>query len=60
VITWFKLHDSLVQARTVVKNGELSIINAKKKDSGLYKCKASNHLGYDSAVTQLNVVKLGV
>ena len=52
VITWFKLHDSLVQ------NGELLIINANKKDSGLYKCKASNHLGHDSAVTQLNVVEL--
>ena len=30
----------------------------KKKDSGLYKCKATNILGYDSAFTQLNVVEL--
>ena len=41
-----------------MKDGQLSIINAQKKDSGLYKCQASNHLGYDSAVTQLNIVEL--
>jgi len=58
VIKWFKVHDNLAQARTLVKDGELSIINAQKKDSGLYECKATNHLGYDSAFTQLNVVEL--
>ena len=41
-----------------MKDGHLSIINAQKKDSGLYKCKASNALGHDLAVTQLNVVQL--
>ena len=48
----------LPQARTVLKDGQLSIINAQKQDSGLYKCKASNGLGYDSALTQLVVVEL--
>ena len=57
-ITWVKIYDNIVQDRAVVKDGQLSIINAEKKDSGLYKCQASNHLGYDSAVTDLNVVEL--
>lgn len=59
VITWSAVHGELVQARTsVTKDGELLITNAEKKDSGLYKCKATNILGYDSAFTQLNVVEL--
>ena len=58
VITWDKVLDSLTQVRTLVKDGQLSIINTQKKDNGLYKCTASNHLGHNSAVTQLNVVKL--
>ena len=47
-----------MQSRVVLKDGQLSVINAQKKDSGLYKCTASNQLGHDSAVTQLNVVEL--
>jgi len=58
VITWSKVHGELEQARTVSKDGQLSITNAQKKDSGLYKCKATNILGYDSAVTHLSVVEL--
>ncbi len=58
VITWSKVLGELVQARAVLKDGQLSIINAQKKDSGLYKCKASNNLGHASAATQLNVVEL--
>ena len=58
VITWSAVHGELVQTRTVTKDGHLSITNAQKKDSGLYKCKATNILGYDSAFTQLNVVEL--
>ena len=57
-ITWVKVFDNLVQSRVVMKDGQLSVINAQKKDSGLYKCTASNKLGHDSAVTQLNVVEL--
>ena len=58
VTTWSKVHGELVQARTVSRKGQLSITNAQKKDSGLYKCKATNILGYDSAVTHLSVVEL--
>ena len=58
VITWSKVHGKLVRARTVSKDGQLSITNTQKKDSGLYKCKATNILGYDSAVTHLSVVEL--
>ena len=59
MITWVKVHNNLAQRRVVVgKDGQLSVINAQKKDSGLYKCKATNHLGEDSAVTQLNVVEV--
>ena len=57
-ITWVKVLDNLVQSRVVLKDGQLSILNAQKKDSGLYKCTATNQLGHDSAVTQLNVVEL--
>lgn len=58
VITWSKVHGELVQGRAVSKDGQLSITNAQKKDSGLYKCKATNILGYDSVVTHLSVVEL--
>ena len=58
VITWSKVHGELARARAVSKDGQLSIKNAQKKDSGLYKCKATNILGYDSAVTHLSVVEL--
>lgn len=58
VITWSKVHGELVQARSVVKDGKLSIVNAQKKDSGLYKCHASNDLGLELAVTQLVVIEL--
>ena len=57
-ITWSKGIGELEQARAVSKHGQLTITNAKKKDSGLYKCKAKNILGYDSAVTHLSVVEL--
>ena len=57
-ITWVKVLDKLAQSRVEMKDGQLSVINAQKKDSGLYKCTASNKLGFDSALTQLNVVEL--
>ena len=58
VITWSKVLGELTQTRAVCKDGHLSIMNAQKTDSGLYKCKASNILGHESAVTQLVVVEL--
>ena len=45
-------------SRAVLQDGKLSITNAKKRDSGLYRCKASNVLGQDSALTQLVVLEL--
>ena len=58
VMTWSKVHGEQAQSRTVLKDGKLSIMHAQKTDFGLYKCKASNDLGHDSAVTHLSVVQL--
>ena len=58
LITWSKVYGEQVRARAVSKDGKLSITNSQKRDSGLYKCKASNILGHRSAVTQLVVVEL--
>ena len=58
VITWVKVYNGLEKPRAIAKDGQLSIINTQKKDSGLYKCTASNKLGHSSAVTHLNVVEL--
>ena len=58
LITWFKVGGELSKARAVLKDGELSLINAQKQDSGLYGCKALNNLGHVTALTQLVVVKM--
>ena len=58
VITWTKVLGELTRTRAISKDGQLSILNAQKTDSGLYKCEASNILGHGSAVTQLVVVEL--
>ena len=58
VIAWVKAYGNIEQSRAILKDGQLSITNTQKKDSGLYKCTASNKLGHDSAVTHLNVVEL--
>ena len=58
VIMWSKVNGELAQSRALSKDGHLSITNAQKKDFGLYKCKATNILGYHSAVTHLSVVEL--
>lgn len=57
-IIWRKVHDNFKQSRAFVKGGQFSIITVQKKDFGLYKCQASNHLGYAFAVTQLSVIEL--
>lgn len=57
-IIWRKVHDNFMQSRAFVEGGQFSIITVQKKDSGLYKFKASNHSGYAFAVTQLNVIEL--
>ena len=58
VITWSKTFGEMAKARVVFNDGHLSITNAQKRDSGLYKCTAVNILGHDSAVTQLVVIEL--
>ena len=58
IITWSKGRGELAHSRTVVKDGELSIISAQNEDSYLYECKASNILGHDSALTNLVVLDL--
>ena len=58
VITWSKVHGEIAQARAISKERHLSIMNAQKRDSGLYKCKAMNIFGQESAVTHLIVVEL--
>ena len=57
-IAWTKVLGELTRTRAFSKDGNLSIMNVQKADSGLYKCKASNILGHESAVTQLVVVEL--
>ena len=58
VITWSRVRGELAYSRTVAEDGQLSIISAQKRDSGLYECKASNDLGDDSALTLLSVLEL--
>ena len=58
IITWSRVRGELAYSRTVVEDGQLSIISAQKRDSGLYECKASNDLGEDSALTLLSVLEL--
>ena len=58
VIKWSKFNGGLAQSRTVVKDGQLTIIHAKMADFGSYECKASNILGHDSAWTRLSVFQL--
>ena len=58
IITWSRVRGELAYSRTVMKDGQLSIISAQKRDSGFYECKASNDLGEDSALTHLSVLEL--
>ena len=44
-VTWSKAVGSLPEHRTEVKNGTLTIYNARRKDGGTYICKAENILG---------------
>lgn len=57
-ITWSKEHGELTQSRAAIRDGQLSIVHAQKEDFGLYKFKASNILGHDSALTHLSVLEL--
>ena len=57
IVTWSRVRGELAYSRTVLKDGQLSIISAQKRDSGLYECKASNDLGDDSALTLLSFLR---
>jgi len=58
MVTWFKVGGGLSKARATMRDGEMSLMNVQKQDSGLYECKASNNLRQVSALTQLVVVKM--
>ena len=53
---WQKAFSQMSKKRTAVANGNLTIVNVTKTDSGVYACSAKNILGEDSAVAQVIVV----
>ena len=55
-VTWSKVLGQLPINRSVITNGQLSLVNVQKSDSGLYTCRASNHLGTHSAQTLLVIM----
>ena len=55
-VTWSKAFDSLSLSRYVVKGEQLTIVKAKKDDSGIYVCKAENFLGSVVGSIIVNVV----
>ncbi|KAK3741906.1 hypothetical protein QZH41_016270, partial [Actinostola sp. cb2023] len=59
-ITWSKSIGSLPNSRTVIKDGQLTLVRSKKDDSGIYLCKAESLLGAVVAGSMLVVVQLPV
>ena len=55
-VTWSKVPGQLPINRSVILNGQLSLMNVQTSDSGLYTCRASNLLEIQAAHTQLVVV----
>lgn len=54
-ITWHRSFGSLPKEKTAVADGNLTIRNIAKADSGDYACLAKNFLGLDFAVAQVTV-----
>ena len=54
-ITWHRSFGSLPKGKTAVADGNLTIRNIAKADSGDYACLAKNFLGQDFAVAQVTV-----
>ena len=54
-ITWSRALNSLPEHRSEMMNGSLTIYSLRKKDRGIYICKAENILGSASDTTQLTV-----
>ncbi|KAK3745711.1 hypothetical protein QZH41_007664 [Actinostola sp. cb2023] len=52
-ITWSKLIGELSRDRTVINDGQLTLLNSRQEDSGSYFCKAENPLGSVTAVTMV-------
>ena len=55
-ITWSKPFGALPEDRTEIMKGILTIYKVKKKDRGIYICKAENILGSTTALAQITVV----
>ena len=55
-VTWQKAFSQLPKEKTIVVDGNLTILNISKADGGAYACVAKNLLGKDSAVAQVIVL----
>ncbi|XP_074607152.1 contactin-5-like isoform X2 [Acropora palmata] len=55
VATWRKLGGVLATERAVYGEGSLTMVGARKADTGLYQCRAKNNLGESYAFTTLVV-----
>ena len=58
-VVWSRGLVPLPQGRTTVINGTLNISNLSRQDAGPYQCKATNKLGFVTALTTLNYVEPG-
>ncbi|XP_020901126.2 interference hedgehog isoform X1 [Exaiptasia diaphana] len=59
-VTWYKSIGSLPDNRSVLKDGQLTVLKSKKDDSGIYVCKAENLLGFVIGSIMVNVIDLPV
>ncbi|KXJ10410.1 Ryncolin-3 [Exaiptasia diaphana] len=59
-VKWSKSIGSLPDNRSVVRDGQLTVLKAKKDDSGIYVCKAENLLGSAVVFIMVNVIDLPV
>ena len=55
VVTWEKLGGVLATKRAVYGEESLTVVDARKADTGPYRCKAKNNLGESYAFTTLVV-----
>ena len=55
VVTWRKLGGDLATERAVYGEGSLTMVGARKADTGLFQCRAKNNLGESHAFTTLVV-----
>lgn len=55
VVTWRKAFSHMLGENAAIIDGNLTIFNVTKQDSGAYACSATNILGKDSATALLTV-----